>query len=141
MNYLVAVLISAVFLARSCQGDHPEAKCIRDFKDKNPACIIHCKYNFYKFTDDKYNINDEHMRKLSDILIKYKAVDAAKKTQVDQHLKKCKEEAMKKSKTPSCERIMYYYSCLVDLRLIDYYKYNDAMKTYDNSIYLSRYSN
>uniref|UniRef100_F6JYE7 14.4 kDa salivary PpSP15-like protein n=1 Tax=Phlebotomus tobbi TaxID=33402 RepID=F6JYE7_9DIPT len=137
MNYLVAVLISAVFLVGSCQGDHPERKCIRKLKDKEPECIIHCKYNLYKFTDDRFNINDEHMRKLSDVLIKYRAVDAGKKTQVDEHLRKCKDKVMKKSKIPDCDRIMSYYMCVIDHKLIDFDKYDKAMKAYDYSIYVS----
>ncbi|XP_059621372.1 uncharacterized protein LOC132265005 [Phlebotomus argentipes] len=134
MNTLVCALIFLLFFIGFCQAENPEKYCIRTLKDTHFDCIVYCKYNYYVFTDGKFSIDKKHMDNLTYILIKYKAVDSSKKKQVQEHLEKCKEKAIRKNKTPSCDRIMDYYRCVVDDKLIDFDKYDRAMRMYDSTI-------
>nr|BAM69115.1 hypothetical protein [Lutzomyia ayacuchensis] len=138
--FFLVVLISIGLWVGPCVADNPENRCIKQFAKTNPACIVHCKYNLYKFTDDNYDITDQHINKFTDILIKNKAVDGSKKSQVQEHLKKCAEESLKKTHGKNCQRLVEYYSCAVDNKLIDYFKYESAINSYDRTIYTPPYS-
>ncbi|XP_055703873.1 uncharacterized protein LOC129802230 [Phlebotomus papatasi] len=135
MKYLFAFVIIPLLYAEIAFGfEHPEAFCIKKHKDTDFECILHCKFKYYNFVDDKYNIKDYHIRNLADFLINYNVVPANKRRNVEAHLRSCVTKSIKKHRTPSCDSIFSYYTCISDEKLIYFNDYDNAIRRYDQTL-------
>uniref|UniRef100_J7HBQ8 SP15 family member n=1 Tax=Nyssomyia intermedia TaxID=182990 RepID=J7HBQ8_9DIPT len=137
MKYLCFVFITIFFLVQHCHAGHPEKKCIQELGRTQESCITHCQYQHYGFTDENYRITKKHMEKFRDVLIEYKSVPLSDKSKLFGHIRACgdKVNAKKpKSTQDKCMKIIEYYRCVVDGKLLTWNRYANAMIQYDKTI-------
>uniref|UniRef100_F6K8K5 14.02 kDa salivary PpSP15-like protein n=1 Tax=Phlebotomus sergenti TaxID=85759 RepID=F6K8K5_9DIPT len=138
MKYFVIALISAVFLIGFCRAGNPSKKCREDYRAKklDESCILHCEYQAYGFSNDKYDIKKKQIDKFVEVLINAKVVDSSDRTKLDNLLRKCANQARSKhSNKLNCYTTIDYYRCVVnDESLINYRKFVGAIMAYDKTI-------
>uniref|UniRef100_F6JYE5 13.8 kDa salivary PpSP15-like protein n=1 Tax=Phlebotomus tobbi TaxID=33402 RepID=F6JYE5_9DIPT len=128
--------LALIVLIVICHAERPSRKC-RSGIVKEEECILHCEYQYYGFTDNKFRLNADQRGNFRFAMMDYGAIGMDQEDQMDEHLKKCANEAKKapvKSKSDKCRKIIQYYRCAVDNKLFQYNAYAKAIIALDKTI-------
>ncbi|GAB0092704.1 hypothetical protein DMENIID0001_077320 [Sergentomyia squamirostris] len=113
----------------------PSQKC-RD-KKRAEKCILRCEYKHYNFVRKDFVIPDLYIENLKNVLLHYKAVDEQKGDQLQKHIKCCADKVVvteKMNRIQKCEKVIEYYDCVVDGKLVELDKYSQAITAFDKTI-------
>nr|BAM69130.1 hypothetical protein [Lutzomyia ayacuchensis] len=136
MKYQCFVLIAIFFWIGQSRAEHPERKCIRELARTDEVCILRCSYSYYGFTDENYRITKKHIETFRDVLISYNAVPGNEKNKLFDHIKACADTAnatKPKSHNDKCYKIIHYYRCVVDGKVLSWNSYAAAIIKYDKT--------
>nr|ABI15939.1 14.2 kDa salivary protein [Phlebotomus duboscqi]ABI20174.1 14.2 kDa salivary protein [Phlebotomus duboscqi] len=139
MKYLVVSLFLAVCFIGLCQAGIPSKKCREDHLagKLKEECILYCEYEAYRFTNLKYDIKPKHINNFLTVLTTGKVVNSTNRKEFEKMFNDCAKKAKAKHTTPNCERINYYYTCIIyetkdDLIISG--KFQDAIDAYDKTV-------
>uniref|UniRef100_A0A1L8DPD2 Putative sp15 family member n=1 Tax=Nyssomyia neivai TaxID=330878 RepID=A0A1L8DPD2_9DIPT len=137
MKYSVFVVLAIFYLIKRSRANHPQQYCIDKLAETEESCIQHCRFSYYGFTNDKFQITKKHIEKFRDILLEFNAVPKSKKNQLFNHIKKCADKVnslKSKDKSEKCMKILTYSRCVADNKTVSEHNYVTAILAHDKRI-------
>nr|ANW11463.1 LolSOBPc [Bichromomyia olmeca] len=137
MNVNFIIFAFFILIEKSSASNNPANYCIKKLAKTEEACIQHCKYRHYGFTNNNFKITKKHIENLRTVLLEFNAVPISQKNQLYDHLKKCadKANALKpKTRREKCYKIITYSRCAYGGKVVSEHKYVKALIEHDKLI-------